>query len=162
MLSRSGKSEPVLARSGKAVQPVLDSPGLSSGVLDCGPIGPGGEETKVEAMTRVFNELLTAGRTPNHLELARATGADVSHARRVHRRLVAQQSVESPNCPGRKRPGQFALGLRTSVEAASRQNCSPRRRSGCRSRRDLPDGHQRYERTCTCRRTVQVRAHRLG
>ena len=92
MLSRSGKSEPVLAQSGKAVQPVLDSPGLSSGVLDCGPIGPGGEETKVEAMTRVFNELLTAGRTPNHLKLARATGADVSHARRVHRRLVAQQS----------------------------------------------------------------------
>jgi Protein of unknown function (DUF2637) len=39
MLSRSGKSEPVLVESGIAVQPVLESPGLSSGVLDSSP-GP--------------------------------------------------------------------------------------------------------------------------
>ena len=43
----------------------------------------------MEAMTRIFHEVLVAGRVPDHFELARAAGADVSHARRVHRRLVA-------------------------------------------------------------------------
>lgn len=44
--------------------------------------------TKVEAMRRAFKEALAAGRTPDHRELAQAAGADLSHARRVHRRLV--------------------------------------------------------------------------
>jgi hypothetical protein len=45
--------------------------------------------TKVEAMRRAFKAALAEGRTPDHRELAEATGADLSHARRVHRRLVA-------------------------------------------------------------------------
>lgn len=92
MLSRSGKSEPVLVESGIAVHPVLDGPGLSSGIRDCGLPSPRVEETKVEAMTRVFHEGLAVGRTPDHRELAKAVGADISHARRVHRRLVTQQT----------------------------------------------------------------------
>lgn len=92
MLSRSGKSEPVAVESNGAGRLVLDGPGLASGVQDRGPIDPGFEETKVEAMTRFFHQALAAGRTPDHRELAKAAGADVSHARRVHRRLVAQQS----------------------------------------------------------------------
>ncbi|HZO67772.1 MAG TPA: DUF2637 domain-containing protein [Kribbellaceae bacterium] len=49
-------------------------------------------ETKVEAMQRAFDAAVEQGRTPDHRELARAAGADISHARRVHRRLVAMQS----------------------------------------------------------------------
>uniref|UniRef100_UPI001EF1BA22 DUF2637 domain-containing protein n=1 Tax=Virgisporangium aurantiacum TaxID=175570 RepID=UPI001EF1BA22 len=44
--------------------------------------------TKVEAMRRAFKAALAEGRTPDHRELADVTGADLSHARRVHRRLV--------------------------------------------------------------------------
>jgi hypothetical protein len=46
-------------------------------------------ETKVEAMHRAFHAAVEQGRRPDHRELARAAGADISHARRVHRRLVA-------------------------------------------------------------------------
>jgi hypothetical protein len=92
MLSRSGKSEQVPAESSVMVRPVLVSPGRSGGVLDSGPIGLRSQETKVEAMTRTFQEVLAAGRVPDHRELAKVAGADVSHARRVHQRLVAQQS----------------------------------------------------------------------
>jgi hypothetical protein len=49
-----------------------------------------GPETKVEAMQRVFAAAIEQGRTPDHRELALAAGADISHARRVHRRLVAK------------------------------------------------------------------------
>jgi len=49
-------------------------------------------ETKVEAMRRAFAAAIEQGRTPDHRELARAAGADISHARRVHRRLAAAQS----------------------------------------------------------------------
>ncbi len=49
-------------------------------------------ETKVEAMRRAFQAAIDEGRTPDHRELADAAGADISHARRVHRRLVATQS----------------------------------------------------------------------
>jgi len=48
--------------------------------------------TKVEAMQRAFNAAIEQGRTPDHRELAHAAGADISHARRVHRRLVGMQS----------------------------------------------------------------------
>lgn len=44
--------------------------------------------TKVEAMRRAFKSALAEGRTPDHRELAEAAGADLSHARRVHRRLI--------------------------------------------------------------------------
>jgi hypothetical protein len=44
--------------------------------------------TKVEAMRRAFKAALAEGRTPDHRELAEAAGADLSHARRVHRRLL--------------------------------------------------------------------------
>ena len=60
--------------------------------VDFGPLGLDSRETKVEAMTRVFHDVVAAGRMPDHRELAKAAGADVSHARRIHRRLVAQQS----------------------------------------------------------------------
>ena len=93
MLSRSGKSEPVrgrVRRCGPAgprwSRTVQRSPGLAvRSVRDL-------QETKVEAMTRVFHEALAVGRVPDHRELARAAGADVSHARRVHRRLITQQA----------------------------------------------------------------------
>ncbi|GAA4701560.1 hypothetical protein Prum_058620 [Phytohabitans rumicis] len=49
-------------------------------------------ETKVEAMRRAFAAAVEEGRTPDHRELALAAGADISHARRVHRRLAAAQS----------------------------------------------------------------------
>ncbi len=92
MLSRSGKSESVRDESSLAVQPVPDSPRLSSDVPDRSPVGPESAETKVKTMTRVFHEVRAAGRTPDHRELAKAADADVSHARRVHHRLITQQS----------------------------------------------------------------------
>jgi Protein of unknown function (DUF2637) len=52
----------------------------------------GEPETKVEAMQRAFVAAVEQERTPDHRELALAAGADISHARRVHRRLVAMQS----------------------------------------------------------------------
>ena len=92
MLSRSGKSEPAVAESAVAVQSAREGVGLASEVQDRGPFSPGPQETKVETMTRVFHEMLADGRTPDHRELAKAAGADVSHARRVHHRLLAKQS----------------------------------------------------------------------
>lgn len=105
---RDSESSPVDQQSG-AGDSKSGGPGRASNVPDPVAIGPEASSavvivsgtamalldepaTKVEAMRRAFKAALAEGRTPDHRELAQAADADVSHARRVHRRLVESLS----------------------------------------------------------------------
>ncbi|MGW1062871.1 DUF2637 domain-containing protein [Micromonospora rubida] len=63
------------------------------GVHVVGPVVPDSEDeprlTKVQLMELAFAQAVAEGRKVDHRELARVTGADLSHARRVHGRLLA-------------------------------------------------------------------------
>jgi hypothetical protein len=59
------------------------------------PAKPAG--TLTDQMRHLFESAVSAGRVPDHKELADATGADRSHARRVHRRLIANLAGPTPS-----------------------------------------------------------------